>query len=169
MQNNRQKRTALAALLALCAISAAVVSCGDGDQKNPAGDGSAAGETTAAVTESAEPKFLDNLGDDYDFNGGTFNMLIRESRKDSLDVQDAVGEVYNDAVYARNQAIQERFNVQITSMGLQDDSATWHKQISASVMANDGAYDAVMPDYWWGIETGGYFLNLRDFIGQKRR
>ncbi|MGM9625018.1 MAG: hypothetical protein ACI3XM_04835 [Eubacteriales bacterium] len=165
MQNNRQKRTALAALLALCAVSCAAVSCGSagsGDQKNPA-DGSATDEATAAATESAEPRFIDNLGDGYDFNGGTFNMLIRETRKDSLDVQDAIGEVYNDAVYARNQAIQERFNVQITSMSLQDDSATWHKQISSSVMANDGAYDAVMPDYWWGIETGGYFLNLRDY------
>ena len=30
-------------------------------------------------------------------------------------------------------------------------------------MSGSGDYDVVMPDYWWGCETHGNFLNLRNY------
>lgn len=148
------------ALLAILTLASAA-SCGGGDT----GDGTTdavSGETTAAVTEPAEPEFIDGLGE-YDFGGEDYNMLIRENRVQHLFVEEAIGEVYNDAAFERNRKIEERFNINFTMQTLPDEGATWNKALGASVMANDGAYDVVMPDYWWGCETGGYFLNMLDY------
>ncbi|MBQ8576561.1 MAG: hypothetical protein IJ449_01120 [Clostridia bacterium] len=154
--------TALVCLLAAGLLAS--TSCGSADDTKTDTTGTAGAVDTTPQTEAETmPAFLDSLGDDYDFGGETFNMLIRDTCKPELIVEEAIGEVYNDSVYDRNRKIMERFNVEITYQGLADDGATWHKQISSSVMANDGAYDAVFPDYWWGVETGGYFLNLLDY------
>ncbi|MBR5871985.1 MAG: hypothetical protein IKZ09_13205 [Clostridia bacterium] len=148
------------ALLAFLML-ASMASCGGGGGE-PAAAENAAGETTAAVTEPAEPEFLDGLGE-YDFGGDDYNMLIREWKIPDLFVEESIGEVYNDAVYDRNRKIEERFNIEFTMQTLPEEGATWNKALGASVMANDGAYDVVMPDYWWGCETGGYFLNMLDY------
>ncbi len=144
-------------------LLAAMTACGSADDAGTqTTDTAAGGETTAAVTEEVKPAIIDALGE-YDFGGEAFNMLIRDVKKEHMIVEEAIGEVYNDALYERNRAASERFNIEITYQGLEDVGATWNKQISASVMANDGAYDAVFPDYWWGCETGGYFLDLREY------
>ena len=116
------------------------------------------GETAAET----KPDHLDALGA-YDFGGRNFNMLVRETRITDVIAEEETGEVFNDAVYARNAKVAERFNIVFTTQNLPDDGGTWNKQIGASTMAHDGAYDVVLPDYWWGCETGGYFLNLRDY------
>lgn len=152
-------RRLVSAMLALLALSA-LASCGGDGGSTKTTD--AAGESTAAVTEPPEPEFIDSLGE-YDFGGQDYNMLIREGKVKDLYVEESVGEVYNDAVFERNSGIEERFNINFTMQTLPDDGATWNKAIGASVMANDGAYDVVMPDYWWGCETGGYFLNMLDY------
>ena len=158
MKTNLKRMTSgLLALLTLSSLAA----CG-GDSGTAKTTDAVAGETTAAVTEPAEPAFIDGLGE-YDFGGEDYNMLIRENKVKDLFVEEAIGEVYNDAAFARNAGIEERFNINFTMQTLPDDGATWNKAIGASVMANDGAYDVVMPDYWWGCETGGYFLNMLDY------
>ena len=127
---------------------------------DPLGVGSAESQTeTAAETK---PDHLDALGA-YDFGGRNFNMLVRETRITDVIAEEETGEVFNDAVYSRNAKVAERFNIVFTTQNLPDDGGTWNKQIGASTMAHDGAYDVVLPDYWWGCETGGYFLNLRDY------
>lgn len=158
MKTNLKRITS--GLLALLAMSSLAACGGDGGTAKTTE--AAGGETTAAVTESAEPKFIDSLGE-YDFGGTDYNMLIREWKVKDLFVEEAIGEVYNDAVFARNASIEERFNINFTMQTLPEEGATWNKALGASVMANDGAYDVVMPDYWWGCETGGYFLNMLDY------
>ncbi len=147
------------ALLALLTL-ASLASCGGDGGNAKATD--AVDETGAAVTEAAEPEFIDSLGE-YDFGGEDYNMLIREWKIPDLFVEESIGEVYNDAVYDRNRKVEERFNINFTMQTLPEEGATWNKALGASVMANDGAYDVVMPDYWWGCETGGYFLNMLDY------
>ena len=159
MKTNLNRITS--ALLAVLTL-ASVVSCGGGDTGEKTTDAVSGGETTAAVTEAPEPEFIDGLGE-YDFGGEDYNMLIREWKIKDLFVEESIGEVYNDAVYERNRKIEERFNINYTMQTLPEEGATWNKALGASVMANDGAYDVVMPDYWWGCETGGFFLNMLDY------
>ena len=156
--------TSGAALLLASILISVLASCGGNTAQNPSAE-TAGGDNapvTEAVTEEQKPDHLDSLGE-YDFGGKDFNMLVRQSRMSSVMTDEAIGEVYNDAVFNRNSKIAERFNIKFTAMPLEDVGATWNKQISSSVMANDGAYDVVMPDYWWGCETGGYFLNMLDY------
>ncbi len=158
-----KSKTVSCACLSLCLLAlVSTVSCGD--TKQPASTSSketlsSVDQETTPVTEEAGPDHLDALGE-YDFNGKTFQMLIRSGKINDIIAEEAIGEPFNDAVFNRNTKIAERFNIQFDTQQLDDDSGAWHKQISGSVMANDGAYDVVMPDYWWGCETGGYFLNL---------
>ena len=69
----------------------------------------------------------------------------------------------SDAIYNRNAKISERFNVNIVMETLPDDSNMWNSTLDGEVMAGSDAYDVVMPDYWWGCETRGLFLDLHDY------
>ena len=141
----------------LCALAAQAAACGEtGGEKETSADSE---QTTAPETEKP---YADNLGE-YDFGGKDFTMLVRTSRADDLCPEEATGDVVNDAIYNRNAKIADRFNVNIKSVTLDDDGSLWNKTLEGDVMSDSGDYDLVMPDYWWGCETRGFFLNLNDY------
>ena len=54
----------------------------------------------------------------YDYNGETFTFLIRGRKASSYEqkfvyADESNGEVFNDAVYARNLAVEEKLNINI--------------------------------------------------------
>lgn len=116
-------------------------------------------ETTAPETEKP---YLDNLGE-YDFDGQDFTMLIRETKLQYINPGEETGDVVSDAIFQRNQKISERFNVNIVTETLPDDSNSWNTTLDGEVMSGSDTYDVVMPDYWWGCETRGLFLDLHDY------
>ena len=141
----------------LCALAAQAAACGEtGGEKETSADSE---QTTVPETEKP---YADNLGE-YDFGGKDFTMLVRTSRADDLCPEEATGDVVNDAIYNRNAKIADRFNVNIKSVTLDDDGSLWNKTLEGDVMSDSGDYDIVMPDYWWGCETRGFFLNLNDY------
>lgn len=141
----------------LCALAAQAAACGEtGGEKETSADSE---QTTVPETEKP---YADNLGE-YDFGGKDFTMLVRTSRADDLCPEEATGDVVNDAIYNRNAKIADRFNVTIKSVTLDDDGSLWNKTLEGDVMSDSGDYDLVMPDYWWGCETRGFFLNLNDY------
>ena len=117
---------------------------------------------TETTTPETEKPYLDNLGE-YDFDGADFTMLVRETRVNDIAPDEATGDVVSDAIYNRNVKIAERFNVKIVVETLPDDSNMWNSTLDGEVMAGSDAYDVVMPDYWWGCETRGLFLDLHDY------
>ena len=144
-------------IAALCALAAQAAACGEtGGEKETSADSE---QTTVPETEKP---YADNLGE-YDFGGKDFTMLVRTSRADDLCPEEATGDVVNDAIYNRNAKIADRFNVTIKSVTLDDDGSLWNKTLEGDVMSDSGDYDLVMPDYWWGCETRGFFLNLNDY------
>ena len=151
------KRSRYVSLFLLAALAIQTVACGG----TPTG-----GEVTSTDTESTAPEtekpFLDDLGE-YDFGGKDFTMLVRASRNDLICPDEETGDVVNDAIYERNRKISERFKVNIKSVGLEDDSGIWNQTLEGDVMSGSGDYDVVMPDYWWGCETRGLFLNMLDY------
>ena len=90
-------------------------------------------------------------------------MLIRENKVDTTAPEEETGDVVSDAIYNRNAKISERFNVNIVIETLPDDSNMWNSTLDGEVMAGSDVYDVVMPDYWWGCETRGLFLDLHDY------
>jgi len=122
-------------LLALAILLASTTACG----------GTASTDTTADTTPevTTEPP-RDDLPD-MTFGGETFNILCRTEWAYEFDVEET-GDVVDDAIWARNRAVEERFDVKLAFThvnGLWDDREGFLGAISTSVMANDGAYDMV--------------------------
>ncbi len=147
-------------LLLLTSILTAV-SCGSTDTGNPTTD-SGTDSTTEPQSVDTEKPYLDDLGE-YDFGGKDLNMLVRETRVTAIAPDETTGDVVNDAIFNRNTTVGQRFNVNLKAFTLPDDKDTWNKALQGEAMSGSGEYDIVMPDYWWGCETGGYFLNLLDY------
>ena len=151
-----KKYARIITLLLAVSLYTQLLACGD-----TVDDGSES-VTTETTTPETEKPYLDNLGE-YNFDGADFTMLVRETRVNDIAPDEATGDVVSDAIYNRNAKISERFNVNIVIETLPDDSNMWNSTLDGEVMAGSDAYDVVMPDYWWGCETRGLFLDLHDY------
>ena len=149
----KRKYAFLLALLMLLPSCAA-------EQEETTADTSAAADTSAETEPETEKLYLDNLPEDLNFGGSNFNMLIREEKVNDTISEEMIGEIVNDAIAERTLMLEDRFDIQFQLVPLPFDAGTWTNTIAASVQAADGAYDVVLPDYWWGIELGGYFQDL---------
>lgn len=156
----RKTASRIAALL-LAAMTLQLFACGSGAGTTDTGNETSSGNTETTAPETEKP-FADNLGE-YDFGGTDFTMLVRETRNDFICPESETGDVVSDSIYKRNEKIADRFNVNIKSVTLPDDSTQWNQQLEGEVMSGSGDYDVVMPDYWWGCETRGLFLNMLDY------
>ena len=110
-------KTKLAQLLLLSMIAASVTACG--------GEGSAAvtneipATDTAAAVETEEAGALDGLAV-QDFGGHTFGVLATNDAANNRHYDIATageenGDILNDLVYARNRAVEEKYNITITT------------------------------------------------------
>ena len=132
-----------------------LASCGEAAVSS--GDASAASDTTPAET-TADP-LADNLPD-KNWGGADFNLLVRTERLYYLDAEEETGDTLNDAVYARNNAVEERFGINLCFTDITSDKSLFMNAVQSSVMADDKGYDIICPDYWWFSGTEGYMLDL---------
>lgn len=153
----------LSFVLALIMLFSVMVSCSSvKDDGNMGNQDTVSADISADSEEAAETEkpWLDNLSDDVYFNDTDFNMLVRSTRIADLFSEEITGEPITDAIFARTAKLENRLGIKCSTTDLPDDSGLWKTTISGSVQAGDGAYDIVFPDYWWGIEMGGYYLDL---------
>ncbi len=152
-------------LTLLCAMG----SCGgDGGTQSDVTTTAPSGETTAAVTESAETYGYDTP----DLGGFTLRILNSGDLWDMymhVNVTETDGEVLNDAVYARNRKIEEKLNctfseTQFDVAGAANDVGVMTKHIQETVMSGEDLYDVMYSSVNTtpAMVTDGYFLNLLD-------
>lgn len=106
-------------------------------------DISADGTAVSETTSETEPEISDDLPE-ADYDGYEFKILTRDADHHIKEVYSTElnGEVVNDSVYARNRAVEERFNIEIKSVKVpESDESTLTKFITKSVMANDLSFD----------------------------
>ena len=150
-ETNMNKNHLIAAALLLTTVLG-TAACGSADDSGTVVT-DAAVATTAAVqeTEPVETRMYDGVPD-KDYGGKTFDILTAGNWNNEwteiydFQAEEENGEPINDAVFKRNVAIEERFNVdivEINNMGT-DKGGTGKgaKFIEKSVMASDFAYDA---------------------------
>jgi len=140
----------LGALLLLASL--AFAACGDAGTAKDAAD-TKAPENTDAVTAAVEKEdngrsgVEDNLPDDLDFGGETVRFMVRAGDLDTSSefIAEATnGEVVNDAVFARNQAVEERLNVKIAFNPLNvNRHGGFSGDIRKSVMAGSDDFELV--------------------------
>ncbi len=164
---NHNTRITAALLVAL--TLAGLASCGGNTTDNTPVTENAA---TEAVTE-AETAPMDSLearklvSDDVpelDFGGKDFRVFYQKRYTTDAISPDGKesGDVLNDAVYRRNQAVEERFNVKI--VGIEGEEDAMVKTLMNTVSAGDDAYEIFMGHsmYSGKAALAGYFYNWYD-------
>ena len=160
------KRTAL--VLALLTAGIAVSACGDtgndGSVTTAANDGTAA--VTEAVSELSEEDSRRAVSDnipEMDFEGAPFRTITQDSTVNDIWVEAETGDVLDDAIYARNRAVEERFNIKIEeALAVSYGEISTH--VKTSVSAGDDAYDLVIGqmEQTGQDALGGYYMNWYD-------
>ncbi len=143
------KRT-LSFCLAALLLTASMASCGGGDTAQTVDTTGAAADTTAVETE--EPAYVPAT---VDMGGREFHILSKMEGDESgrwtaedFKIEEADGDVVNDAIVERNNLLEEQFNCDIVNhfepMG-NLFSYTLYGTISKLVQAGDTTYDFMMP------------------------
>ncbi len=153
------KRPICMILLAAMLFSA-LTACGGGDKGNtPASTtGAAVTETTAAETEKPFDPF-EGLKE-ADYKGYKFRMLIRpyDMWIKDMYVEEATGEVLNDAVFERNSAVSDRYKVEFVK--IESTNSNYETDAKSAILAGDDAYDVVVTHMRAGHVYGNQNLVL---------
>ncbi len=150
----KMKFIAMTLLAAL--IVSAFAGCGDSND-NPNTPSTSSGEPE--TTESPY-KYIGKL-EDKNFDGYEFN-ICGEQLGDSYYVEEADGDVVDDAVYRRNSEIEQRYNITLNFSLI--DWKTGPDAIQQNVLAGDNAFDLWCSTHLslGNVLTGGYLRDWND-------
>lgn len=126
-------------LCILLAMLLTFASCGGGTEPDTTANDT--GNTADTVETETETELTDAVPD-LDFEGATFTISTGDRYAYEMDVEEQTGELTNDAIYNRNQMMEDRFNVTIVSHVTENPSNTEHPSfVRTSVMADDHSFD----------------------------
>ncbi|MBQ4194304.1 MAG: hypothetical protein II650_08600 [Clostridia bacterium] len=138
-------------LLALLLLLPLFASCSEkpGDDQQKPSDNMSPEVSSSGEPAEQEPQkdMLDAREDvsdevpDADFGGRTFRIAGDEEFEDYYLTDEQNGEVVNDAVYLRNAAVEERFNVTLDANVFEESSIT--DRVKNSVTAGDDEYQMI--------------------------
>ncbi len=116
-------------------------------------------DTTAApsddTTAPAETQLADGLGE-YDFGGRAFNIVYSAEQLGALwpyTSDELNGDVLSDAVYTRDQKVEERFNCRIVFHDKGGQSSKQMEAFRSSIMAGDGSFDLCINHMYNGFNA----------------
>ena len=164
------KKRWIALLLAILIVLPTLAACGGEETPQlttaaTAADSSATEASTAAPAET-EYKAVANVPADANYGGHVFTFLIGGNTENGREKNDfqadtMIGEPLNDAIYTRNLAIEEKYNITIETYEEYDSSESGkgksYQRLSTAYMANDFSYDAAM--------IGGYDASTLAYTG----
>ena len=117
----------------------------------PPGPGST-GVTTVDPEISYDPEDFGNP----DGTPKTFTVLVRAGRHAWFHGTDKSTDEVSIAAYKRNKKLNEMYNIELTLLENESTVSTWRTTLDAA----DGNIDLSIPDFWWGLEYEGFFINL---------
>ena len=143
-------------LLLACLMLLPLAACGKSEGGADVTTTASADQTTAAsdggVTEQTDepdagiypnPSHPDPL----DFGEAEFTLLYWSDREhEEFYVESQTGDLVNDAIYTRNQAVEERLGIQFayaTEKGDASNESAFASRVNTSISAGDHAYDLV--------------------------
>jgi ABC-type sugar transport system, periplasmic component len=120
--------------------------------------------TEDTTAETSEETKLEPTLPDADYEGLAINFLTEKNMgydwytSKEIDADEQNGELFNDAVYSRNLRVEERFNVKITQLCVENAVSTAKKSLSA----DDTEFDVTMPymNSAISLPQQGLFLDL---------
>ena len=159
----------LALVLALLTVVMLLVSCG-GDSETEA----SAGETDPSVDIGGdkETEITDDLGDVNfaDVENPVITFFVRTGFENEIYVKEIIDERLNDAVYWRNQAVQERLGVEIAQIVQACDWTSsghfseWNSTLRNAIQTTTHDFDTAMIYAGTGssLAVEGCFLDLTE-------
>lgn len=118
----------------LTSLLCGLISCGSSENDTE----TTSSESTKADT-TAESGPLPELPD-ADYDGYTFTFYMREGNTDMY-AEELDGDTMNDAIYERNMAVADRFNIEY-ALVTDTSNGTLAKD---TILAGDDAYDVIIP------------------------
>ena len=158
MNDSALLRRIIAAALILIMV-AGICACADSEKTS--------GETTAADTNAeTEDPYPDDLANTMDFGGQKIRFITYQTDKGSrsIDIDEAeqdTGDIINEAVWKRNQAIEARLNV-IIELSKETGMGQLASAVGTFVQANSDDYDIVVGHARFDVQlaSNGYLKNL---------
>ena len=160
MKPSTSKRVISLMLLTLIALLPILSSCaqdGTNDPKSP-------DATTGAIEGDTLPASDDEIPYEYaaaDFGGGDFriyNYTTTWGFYSDVAIEDQTGEALDDAIYARNVFIEEKYNVKIKEIN--EDVAKIESSVRKLVLAGEDLYDIILC-------PGSEASNIGVLVGEK--
>jgi len=166
-------------ILILLSVLMPLISCGSGENdnnplenkpdSNPA-DGKIENNSGEEPAENDiyNMKARENAQDGLpamDFEGADFTVLQRTEWNYEFFAESENGDVVNDAVYRRNFAVEDRFNVKIKTIeteGIWGQQDNFVRRVKNTVSAGDDEYNIISgyAAYMPRLQSSGYVINL---------
>ncbi len=170
--NNWKEKVSLVLAALLVALSCAGCSESKPNADDPGGDGAA--DNPAAQTAETEPEpeetaeSFDPGLPEKDFGGRTFTLMTKNDaswsdwKESSIWSEGMTGEVLNDAVFERNNYVEETYNIELAEYA--PNSGSLDREAGNAVTAGDTSYDVVMPplNIAGSLLKKGYLLDLKE-------
>ena len=154
----------LTALLLASLILASCASTGDETKTTDtaANTGSDTALDTIELTEMEKRALMQDNLPDKDFGGKDFRISAKRGMMYEIDEEEETGDIIEDALYARNRRIEERFNIKIVPVITEAGDGNTHvNEVRQSIMAADDAFDLSATYVFTSgpLVTDGCFLN----------
>ena len=117
---------------------------------------------TAELTEMEKRALMEDDLPEKDFGGKDFRISTKRGMMYEIDEEEETGDIIEDALYARNRRIEERFNIKIVPVITEANDGNTHvNEVRKSIMASDDAFDlsATYVFTTGPLVTDGCFLN----------
>lgn len=122
-------------------------------------------ETVQETTGETEPLFKDNLPDDLDFEGETFDNFVYESSwlHTRIDREEQDGDILNDAIYLRNRLVENRLNV-LFKESISSGFTAMNQEAKKIVMSGEDIYDVFFCEDYPTLTLAqmGMIVNFRE-------
>ena len=144
-------RTAAFLLAALMTVPI-MNSCG-GSADTPSADTTGAAETTAETVDPNDRSLIkDNLPDNLDYTGRTFTSMVASPSEQGpfiAGVEESTGDIVEDAVIARNLAVEERLGIDlIYDVRTDVEGSNIDVEVSKYLLAGDSTHDLYVGHQW---------------------
>ncbi|MBE6659162.1 MAG: hypothetical protein E7604_12070 [Ruminococcaceae bacterium] len=157
----------LTRITALLLASLLLASCSTaGGNETATGSADASGDElivdTAELSEMEKRALMEDDLPEKDFGGADFRISTKRGTMYEIDEEEETGDIIEDALYARNRRIEERFNVKIVPVITEAGDGTTHvNEVRQSIMAADDAFDLSATYVFTSgpLVTDGCFLN----------
>ncbi len=148
--------------ISLCLLAALLAGCGETASTTD----TKAADTTASEPEEESLFVKDDLPEGLDLGGESVRFCVMSNRMGQYYVEEADGDVVNDAIFTARRNVEDRLNVKLEYLPYSytswDDRTTYMNQVGASILADSDDFDVVgSTSFMAQFFVAGYLSNLK--------